>query len=268
MSVALARAPGARLRDGRVRVHRQPRQRRRRARRRGRAAVVRLHPGRPRGGEDPRDRRLRDQRRRRSWQLRRRQPALYRALGRARRGRSSTSTCGPYYAEGSKTLAFETAEQLGWELPDRVVAPIASGSLFTKVARGFQEFIEAGLLDGDAAGDVRRPGRGLLAGRARRSPPAPTSAARSSPTRSPSRWRSATRPTARTRSSSRARRAARSRASPTTRSAPASACSPRRPGIFTETAGGVTTAVLAKLAAARRRSTPTSASWPTSPATA
>ena len=55
----------------------------------------------------------------------------------------------PYYAEGSKTLAFETAEQLGWELPDRVVAPIASGSLFTKVARGFQEFIDAGLLSGE-----------------------------------------------------------------------------------------------------------------------
>ena len=55
----------------------------------------------------------------------------------------------PYYAEGSKTLAFETAEQLGWELPDRVVAPVASGSLFTKVARGFQEFIDAGLLSGD-----------------------------------------------------------------------------------------------------------------------
>src|ERR687897_1904807 len=55
----------------------------------------------------------------------------------------------PYYAEGSKTLAYETAEQLGWELPDRVVAPIASGSLFTKVARGFQEFIDAGLLRGE-----------------------------------------------------------------------------------------------------------------------
>jgi threonine synthase len=55
----------------------------------------------------------------------------------------------PYYAEGSKTLAFETAEQLGWELPDRVVAPIASGSLFTKVARGFQEFIDAGLVHGE-----------------------------------------------------------------------------------------------------------------------
>ncbi|CAA9524257.1 MAG: Threonine synthase [uncultured Solirubrobacteraceae bacterium] len=55
----------------------------------------------------------------------------------------------PYYAEGSKTLAYEVAEQLGWEIPDRVVAPIASGSLFTKVARGFQEFIDAGLVQGE-----------------------------------------------------------------------------------------------------------------------
>jgi threonine synthase len=55
----------------------------------------------------------------------------------------------PYYAEGSKTLAFEIAEQLGFELPDRVVAPIASGSLFTKLARGFEEWIEAGLLKGE-----------------------------------------------------------------------------------------------------------------------
>jgi threonine synthase len=55
----------------------------------------------------------------------------------------------PYYAEGSKTLAFETAEQLGFELPDRVVAPIASGSLFTKIARGFAEWIEVGLLEGE-----------------------------------------------------------------------------------------------------------------------
>jgi threonine synthase len=54
----------------------------------------------------------------------------------------------PYYAEGSKTLAFETAEQLGFELPDRVVAPIASGSLFTKIARGFTEWLDVGLLDG------------------------------------------------------------------------------------------------------------------------
>jgi threonine synthase len=55
----------------------------------------------------------------------------------------------PYYAEGSKTIAFEIAEQLGFELPDRVVAPIASGSLFTKIARGFEEWREVGLIEGE-----------------------------------------------------------------------------------------------------------------------
>jgi threonine synthase len=55
----------------------------------------------------------------------------------------------PYYAEGSKTLAYETAEQLGWRLPDAVVSPIASGSLFTKIGRGFQEWIDLGLLEGE-----------------------------------------------------------------------------------------------------------------------
>jgi len=55
----------------------------------------------------------------------------------------------PYYAEGSKTLAFETIEQLGWQLPDRVICPIASGSLFTKLARGFEEWIDAGLVSGE-----------------------------------------------------------------------------------------------------------------------
>jgi threonine synthase len=55
----------------------------------------------------------------------------------------------PYYAEGSKTIAFEIAEQLGFELPDRVVAPIASGSLFTKIARGFDEWREIGLISGE-----------------------------------------------------------------------------------------------------------------------
>jgi threonine synthase len=55
----------------------------------------------------------------------------------------------PYYAEGSKTLSYEIAEQLGFELPDRVVGPIASGSLFTKIGRGFEEWIEVGLLEGE-----------------------------------------------------------------------------------------------------------------------
>jgi len=54
----------------------------------------------------------------------------------------------PYYAEGSKTIAYEIAEQLGWEVPDRIVGPIASGSQFTKIARGFEEWIELGLVEG------------------------------------------------------------------------------------------------------------------------
>jgi threonine synthase len=55
----------------------------------------------------------------------------------------------PYYAEGSKTLAYETIEQLGWKLPDRIVAPIASGSLFTKLGRGIEEWRELGLVEGE-----------------------------------------------------------------------------------------------------------------------
>src|SRR4051794_7977294 len=53
-----------------------------------------------------------------------------------------------YYAEGSKTLAFEIAEQLGWTLPDAVIAPIGSGSMFTKVNQGFGELLTLGLVDG------------------------------------------------------------------------------------------------------------------------
>ena len=56
----------------------------------------------------------------------------------------------PYYAEGSKTLAFEITEQLGWKLPAQVVVPVASGSQLTKVAKGFNEFIELGLVEGPA----------------------------------------------------------------------------------------------------------------------
>ncbi|MBI2777723.1 MAG: threonine synthase [Chloroflexi bacterium] len=52
----------------------------------------------------------------------------------------------PYYSEGSRTLAFEVAEQLGWRLPDVIVAPMASGSLFTKVAKGFDLLVDAGLV--------------------------------------------------------------------------------------------------------------------------
>jgi threonine synthase len=53
----------------------------------------------------------------------------------------------PYYAEGSKTLGFEVAEQLGWRLPQQVVAPMASGSLLTKVHKAFKELQQVGLVD-------------------------------------------------------------------------------------------------------------------------
>ncbi|MQA64190.1 MAG: threonine synthase [Actinophytocola sp.] len=53
----------------------------------------------------------------------------------------------PYYSEGSKTLAFEVAEQLGWRIPEQIVVPIASGSQLTKVDKGFREFGEVGLVE-------------------------------------------------------------------------------------------------------------------------
>lgn len=54
----------------------------------------------------------------------------------------------PYYAEGSKTLGYEVAEQLGWRLPGQVVVPVASGAQLTKVDKGFRELTELGLVEG------------------------------------------------------------------------------------------------------------------------
>ncbi|HTS59962.1 MAG TPA: threonine synthase [Terriglobales bacterium] len=53
----------------------------------------------------------------------------------------------PYYAEGSKTVGFEIAEQLGWRLPDNVVVPMAGGSLITKIKKAFEELIALGLVE-------------------------------------------------------------------------------------------------------------------------
>ena len=100
-----------------------------------------------------------------------------------------------YYAEGSKTLAFEIAEQLGWQAPDHVVVPIGSGSQLTKVAKGFAELARSGCSTGAPCGSRAPRPTG-----ARRWPPrscrGPTPSGRSSPRPSPSRWPSATRPTA------------------------------------------------------------------------
>jgi threonine synthase len=53
----------------------------------------------------------------------------------------------PYYAEGSKAMGFEIAEQLDWKLPDHVVVPMAGGSLITKIHKAFKEFVKLGLVD-------------------------------------------------------------------------------------------------------------------------
>jgi threonine synthase len=155
----------------------------------------------------------------------------------------------PYYAEGSKTLAFETAEQLGFELPDRIVAPIASGSLFTKVARGFQEWIDAGLLAGDlpAMHGAQAEGcspvaQAFAAGTDVCRPVKPDTIAKSLAIGDPADGPYAVDLARRTGGSVEAvsddeiRAGIRLLAETT--------------GVFTETAGGVTTAVLAKLAAA------------------
>ena len=56
----------------------------------------------------------------------------------------------PYYAEGSKTLAYEIAEQLGWRIPDQIVVPVASGAQLTKIDKGFRELISLGSGRGQA----------------------------------------------------------------------------------------------------------------------
>ena len=61
----------------------------------------------------------------------------------------------PYYTEGSKTLAFETAEQLGWQVPDHIVAPMASGALLCAISRGYKELERIGFVD---KADVRISG--------------------------------------------------------------------------------------------------------------
>ena len=60
----------------------------------------------------------------------------------------------PFYSEGSKTLAFEVVEQLGWRAPDAVVCPVASGSLLTKVSKGLKELYLTRLLDGPPATSI------------------------------------------------------------------------------------------------------------------
>ncbi len=153
----------------------------------------------------------------------------------------------PYYAEGSKTLAYEIAEQLGFELPDRCVVPIASGSLYTKIAKGFAEWRELGLLSGELPHDERRPGRRLRPRRQRVDagqevcrPVKPNTIAKSLAIGNPADGPYALEEARRSGGSIEAVSDEEIRAG--------IALLAQTTGIFTETAGGVTTAVLAKLA--------------------
>jgi threonine synthase len=154
----------------------------------------------------------------------------------------------PYYAEGSKTLAFEIAEQLGWELPDRCIVPIASGSLFTKIAKGFQEWTELGLIDGElprmngAQADGCSPvASAFAAGHDVCRPVKPSTIAKSLAIGNPADGPYAL---------DLARRSGGSVDSVSDEEIRAGIkLLAETTGVFTETAGGVTTAVLAKLAA-------------------
>ena len=174
----------------------------------------------------------------------------------------------PYYAEGSKTLAFEICEQLGWRTPDQVVVPLASGSQFTKVAKGFKQFIDLGLVEGDApvlfgaqATGCSPIADGLRRRRRRRHAPA------SEHDRALARHRQSRRRALRARRAARAAAATAGRCT-TRRSSSASGCSHETEGVFAETAGGVTDRVAAPDDRARHDRPPTSPSSRSSRATA
>ena len=69
----------------------------------------------------------------------------------------------PYYAEGSKTVGFEIAEQLGWRLPDNVVCPMAGGSLIIKIKKAFDELVQLGLVEARPVKYLRRASYWMLA---------------------------------------------------------------------------------------------------------
>ena len=154
----------------------------------------------------------------------------------------------PYYAEGSKTLAYEIAEQLGFELPDRCVVPIASGSLFTKIAKGFSEWQELGLVNGEAptmngaqANGCSPVATAFAAGHDVCKPVKPDTIAKSLAIGNPADGPYAI---------EEARRSGGGVDSVSDQEIrDGIALLAQTTGIFTETAGGVTTAVLAKLAA-------------------
>ena len=140
---------GARLQGAGVRVHRQPRQQRVRARRAARPRVLRLHPRQPRSRASSSA------------------PAIFSPTILAIAGnyddvnRLCTQVADrygwgfvninlrSYYAEGAKTMGFEIVEQLGWRYPQHVVSPVAGGTLLPRIVRGLRELRTIGLVEGE-----------------------------------------------------------------------------------------------------------------------
>jgi threonine synthase len=156
-------------------------------------------------------------------------------------------TLRPYYAQGSKTLAYETAEQLGWRLPAQTVAPIASGSLYTKLDRGFRDLVAADLAHDEAprafgaqATGCSPVARAFAAGAERVQPVKPDTIARSLAIGAPADGDNALR----------VARATGGAIIDVGDEAIVEAIGllARTTGVFTETAGGVTVAALAELA--------------------
>ena len=202
--------PRARVSDRSVRVHRQPGQRGGSPRGGRRTRVLRVHPARPRGAEGARDRRLRHQPRVGARQLRRRQPAVHRAVGRARLGirehqHAAVLLAGVQDARVRDRRAARVRAARPGGGPDRVWVAVHEDRARV---RGVDRRGAARTASCRRSTALRRPA-------ARRSPPRTrpdrTSAGRSSRTRSRSRWRSAILPTAPTRSTWPGAPAARSR---------------------------------------------------------
>lgn len=157
----------------------------------------------------------------------------------------------PFYAEGSKTLAFEIVQQLGWRTPEVVVAPVASGALLTKIGKGLRELVQVGLLAEDGARIFGAQAAGCApvaaafeAGGEDVAPVKPVSIAKSLAIGNPG-------------DGAYALREVRARGGAIT-SVPESSVVEgiellaRTEGVFTETAGGVTVAAMEQLAAAGR----------------
>jgi threonine synthase len=152
-----------------------------------------------------------------------------------------------YYAQGSKTLAFEVAEQLGWRLPEQIVAPIASGSLFHKLHKGYEQLVDVGLLEGDLPRQFGAQAAGCAPvaeawdrGEAEVRPVRPDTIAKSLAIGAPADGANDLAVARRTGGAI--------AAVPDDEIVEAIGLLARTTGIFTETAGGVTIATLAKLA--------------------